>query len=61
MKIEKTFILEGTLIHYVITDNKCSLCRHNPRNYNPYKGYDGNCKQFYESVVECINYSSIND
>lgn len=54
MKLERTFIKEGMEIRYCLTDNKCSICRHNPKNRNPYiKGRDGNCKMSDESVVEC--------
>lgn len=53
MKIERTFIKEGMEIRYCITDNKCNLCKHNPKNRNPYVGCDGNCEKSDESVVEC--------
>lgn len=61
MKIEKTFITDEMWLHYVITDNKCNCCRHNPKNYNPVMRCDGKCKDAHESVVECVNYRSINE
>lgn len=53
MKIQRTFIKEDMEIHYCLTDNKCNLCKHNPKNRNPYTACDGNCTMSDESVVEC--------
>lgn len=61
MKIEKTRYLEDMVISYCITDNVCMCCKHNPKNYCPLAGWDGKCKKSHESVVECINFKSIND
>ncbi len=62
MKIERHFIRENMEIYYCITDNKCSICRHNPKNRNPYiKGRDGNCNKSNENVVECYNFENMNE
>ena len=59
MKIEKTFIYEGTLFHYYITDNVCDLCRHNPKNENPFMGYVGKCDEYHGSVIKCYKFKKI--
>lgn len=59
MKIERTFIKEDMLMHYIITDNKCTCCKHSPKNYCPCSGYDGKCKDANDSVVECVNFEKI--
>lgn len=59
MKIKRTFIKSDRIIDYCITDNVCSLCRHNPENKNPYMGCDGKCKEAHESVIECVNFEKM--
>lgn len=59
MKIERTFIRNDVWMSYCITDNICSICKHNPENKNPWMGCDGKCKECRESVVECINFSKM--
>lgn len=56
MRVEKTFIRDNISIHYILTDNVCMCCKHNPDNYNPMMGCDGKCKEAHQSVVECINF-----
>lgn len=59
MRIEKTFRKEGVYMNYILTDNICMCCKHNPDNYNPLMGYDGKCKNIHHSVVECEDYKKI--
>ena len=56
MWIEKTFYKEDMMIHYIITDNLCINCKHNPNNYCPIIGCDGLCKNSNKSVVQCFNF-----
>lgn len=60
MKLERTIIKEDMEIYYCLTDNKCNLCKHNPKNRNPYIGNDGNCKKAHESVIECTYFEKQN-
>lgn len=57
MTIEKTIYKIDKVIHYIITDNVCLLCKHNPENYCPIMKCDGNCKESNKSVTECPNFS----
>lgn len=44
-------------VGYVLTDNICMLCKHNPDNYCPIMGCDGNCKKSNKSVIEYHNFN----
>jgi hypothetical protein len=59
MKIERTHIKEGQIMHYVLTDNVCLICQNNPEVIKayPYK-YGGNeeCKDCHKSVIDCENF-----
>lgn len=61
MRIERTFINNDSVIHYCITDNVCSICKHNPKNAHLMEFYYGKCHQMNESVVSCCNFEKLEE